>query len=240
MRTFDHDALCEIARAWLRLPNSRGGHGCQIVVNEGRAGHRGGESPDSIGFRATGLHDGSFLVECKASRADFLADKHKPHRRTLGMGKYRYYLCAEGLIGLEDLPDRWGLLWVDSKGRVKALAGAAAALRYHSKQPVEPDMAEVLRLWSHPYDSEHECGLLVSLLNRVGDIDKVNGWLRTSSALQSRQAREIVSLREKVSRLTNDLCVARYGDAAKATPRTSPAREAGTEPDCANGVSAQD
>jgi hypothetical protein len=240
MDQFDHSYLCGIARQWLRLPSSRGGHGCQIVINEGRAGHCGGESPDSIGFRATGIFDGSFLVECKASRSDFLADKYKPHRQSLGMGKYRYYLCPEGMITVEDLPERWGLLWVNPKGRVKAVVGAAAALRYHSRQPVEPDMAEVLPLWAHAHDVEHECGLLVSLLNRVGDIDKINRWLRESGAFQSRQAREIAKLREKVTRLSNELSIARYAEMAKASPQTSVARATVTATDCVNSAARED
>lgn len=31
--------------------------------------------------------------------------------RELGMGNYRSYLCPAGLIGVGDVPERWGLVW---------------------------------------------------------------------------------------------------------------------------------
>jgi len=52
--------------------------------------------PDAIGWKKA-CH--SVLVECKVSRADFLADREKP-----------YYLAAKGLIRIEELPAGWGLL----------------------------------------------------------------------------------------------------------------------------------
>ena len=57
------------------------------------------------------------LVECKVSRADFLADREKPFRRNQaqGMGCERLYLAPHSLIGKSELPRGWGLLEV--KGR---------------------------------------------------------------------------------------------------------------------------
>jgi hypothetical protein len=31
------------------------------------------------------------------------------------MGNYRYYLCQKNLIGIDELPDGWGLLYLDGK-----------------------------------------------------------------------------------------------------------------------------
>lgn len=68
-----------------------------------------GEAPDGYGWGA----EGSILIECKASRSDFLADakKHFRRRPENGMGNCRYYLCTPGLISAEELPESWGLLY---------------------------------------------------------------------------------------------------------------------------------
>jgi hypothetical protein len=52
------------------------------------------------------------LVECKASRADFLADHQKPFRlkQQQGMGCERFYFAIAGLISPQELPQGWGLL----------------------------------------------------------------------------------------------------------------------------------
>ncbi|MCD0261509.1 hypothetical protein [Xanthomonas campestris] len=58
------------------------------------------------------------LIEVKVSRADFLAGARKEHRikPALGAGKWRYFMCPEGLINVDEVPERWGLLWVSDKG----------------------------------------------------------------------------------------------------------------------------
>jgi hypothetical protein len=73
------------------------------------------ETPDIIGW-SNGL---STLIECKATRSDFLVDAKKPVRRKpeKGMGQRRYYLCPAGIIDIDDLPNKWGLLWAE-KGRI--------------------------------------------------------------------------------------------------------------------------
>jgi hypothetical protein len=57
------------------------------------------------------------LVECKVSRADFLADASKPFRLNPeeALGSQRFYLAPQGLIAPVDLPESWGLL--ECKGR---------------------------------------------------------------------------------------------------------------------------
>jgi hypothetical protein len=64
------------------------------------------EQADIIGFRS----NCSCILEAKASRSDFLADAKKPHRATGGLGVYRFYIAPPGVIEIEDLPPRWGLL----------------------------------------------------------------------------------------------------------------------------------
>ena len=65
--------------------------------------------PDAIGWKKA-CH--SVLVECKVSRADFLADAGKPFRLRpeIGVGCERYYLAPRGLLRTEELPGGWGLL----------------------------------------------------------------------------------------------------------------------------------
>jgi hypothetical protein len=61
------------------------------------------------------------IVEVKTSHADFLNDKKKWARskeaeeQNYQMGNYRYYLCPDGIIKEDELPDKWGLLVYDGK-----------------------------------------------------------------------------------------------------------------------------
>src|SRR5208337_2931128 len=68
----------------------------------------------------------SVLVECKVSRADFLADREKPFRQKpeLGVGCERFYLAPAGLIRLEELPAGWGLLELRN-GKIEVLRRSA-------------------------------------------------------------------------------------------------------------------
>ena len=73
------------------------------------------ESPDVIGWKG-GF---SILIECKASRGDFLSDGGKRQRKHIwmGLGHQQFYLCPWGLIDKNELPDKWGLLWAKA-GRI--------------------------------------------------------------------------------------------------------------------------
>ena len=95
-----------MAVAWLRR------YRCGVVLSEQAC--ISGEMPDAIGWKKA-CH--SVLVECKVSRADFLADREKPFRQhpDTGVGCERYYLAAKGLIRTEDLPAGWGLLEVSGR-----------------------------------------------------------------------------------------------------------------------------
>lgn len=101
-----HKELVEKAAKWLRTTNRNIQFRCSIVIAELRTANS--EVPDVIGFR----HGGSVLIECKASRSDFLSDKKKYHRRepNKGMGDRRYFFAPKGLISVDELPEGWGLL----------------------------------------------------------------------------------------------------------------------------------
>jgi len=81
----------------------------KVILSESRG--FGGEIPDVMAWKS----GYSFLIECKTSRADFLADKKKTFRKTEGMGHYRLFLCPTGLIKPEELSKGWGLLYFDGK-----------------------------------------------------------------------------------------------------------------------------
>jgi hypothetical protein len=102
-----HAALVELAVKWLR---SR--YRCGIILSEQSCAS--GEQPDVIGWKKKCR---SVLVECKISRADFLADREKPFRRdpAQGMGSERFYMTPAGLIRPEELPAGWGLLEVRNR-----------------------------------------------------------------------------------------------------------------------------
>lgn len=100
--SISHEMLVEMASKWLQKKHP-------IVITE--MGSCAVETPDAIGF------DGELttLIECKASRQDFLNDGKKLYRkRTTGMGNLKYYLAPAGLLALEEIPEPWGLL--EAKG----------------------------------------------------------------------------------------------------------------------------
>jgi len=90
-----------MAVVWLRR------YRCGVVLSEQACAS--GEMPDAIGWKKV-CH--SVIVECKVSRADFLADRAKPWRQhpETGVGAERYYLSPRRLIAAEELPAGWGLL----------------------------------------------------------------------------------------------------------------------------------
>jgi hypothetical protein len=136
--------------------------GCGFVLKEMSAGI---ETADIIGWK----WGESILIECKASRADFLRDKDKYFRQypEYGMGRYRFYLCPPDMIKEKDLPEKWGLLYAYPK---------------IIKKIVHPNMKGG-NMWHNPafiFDSTEqlnaEITLLTSALRRVkenGDFDVV-------------------------------------------------------------------
>lgn len=198
---FTHAALCAIAAKWLRFPNSRGGHGCQVALSEPRTGFLAGEIPDAIGFRVSEPGTGSVMVECKVSRADFLADARKPCRGAVGMGLYRYYLCPEGILAPDDVPERWGLLAVNKRGTVRALRGAAASLPRHTGTPRWPDFTAILVDSEHSRDAGREVLLLTSILSRVGDVEAANRRIRTTDGRYAHLVKRYEKQRDEVDRL---------------------------------------
>jgi hypothetical protein len=102
-----HTRLVQHAVHWLRSYCK-----CGVILSEQYCAT--GEVPDVIGWKGFCR---SVLIECKVSRADFLADATKPFRLQPeeGMGCERFYLAPAGMIGREDLPKHWGLLELSAR-----------------------------------------------------------------------------------------------------------------------------
>src|SRR5215831_18514375 len=96
-----HAQLVLKAVQWLRS------YGCGVILSEQACAS--GEMPDAIGWKRA-CH--SVVVECKISRADFLADRDKPWRQKPegALGCERFYLTPGPLLKTEELPAKWGLL----------------------------------------------------------------------------------------------------------------------------------
>jgi len=107
-----HAGLVELAVKWLRTK-----YRCGIVLSEQAC--CSGEVPDVIAWKGRCR---SVVVECKVSRADFLADRAKPWRQDpeTALGCERFYMAPAGLIAASELPEGWGLLEV--RGRKVEIA----------------------------------------------------------------------------------------------------------------------
>jgi len=114
-----HAQLVEKAVRWLRS------YCCGVVLSEQACAS--GEMPDAIGWKKA-CH--SVMVECKVTRADFLADREKPCRLKpeRGVGSERFYLTLPGLIKIDELPESWGLLEC-RRGRIEVQRESAKNLR---------------------------------------------------------------------------------------------------------------
>lgn len=117
------------------------------------------EQVDGIGFRSTC----SAVLEAKASRADFLADRRKPHRQSGGLGNYRFFVCPSGLVQPEELPERWGLLWTRGRGLVM-VAGPSGNWWPGYGAPLAAD-SQWAAFW-HPSDAWNERKVLYSIARR--------------------------------------------------------------------------
>lgn len=112
-----HKHLVDRATIWLKREVN-----CGVVAAEMRSATCSGEIPDVFGFRANKI---SILIECKATRSDFLRDRQKPFRvePALGVGLYRFYLCPIKLIAPEEIPEKWGLLYLEENNSITRIVG---------------------------------------------------------------------------------------------------------------------
>lgn len=193
----NHRELCEIGARFLKRPESANGHGCHFSIVEAACY---GENPDVFGVRhgldRNGM--GTFLLEAKTSRSDFLADRTKPHRVNpeQGMGKYRYYICPTGLIKPEELPDKWGLVYVSQGGICKVVAGVLAAPKikrvnpYTKKNESWPDHLKIeenlKKLAFEERNIQNEMNLLTMALARLKDPEQILYMQRNYSRMEQK------------------------------------------------------
>jgi len=102
MASPSHALLVEKAVEWLRTR-----YRCGVILSEQYCST--GEVPDAIGWKKQSR---SVVVECKVSRADFLADRNKSFRQRPeeALGCERFYLAPAEMILPDELPNGWGLL----------------------------------------------------------------------------------------------------------------------------------
>lgn len=139
---FSHDNLCDAAVAFAK----RSGFGV-VFGDRFRACTTTGEQPDCLAFRS-GV---SLLIECKTSRSDFLADRKKNFRKdpSLGMGSWRFMLTPKGLLKIEELPEKWGLLEITPAGRIMKTHGWPTNTSWISNKPFEANLvAENMYMYS--------------------------------------------------------------------------------------------
>ena len=73
----------------------------------------------------------SSLVECKATRRDFLKDRDKPFRKdpSKGIGTVRIYLTNPGVCTPDELPERWQLIEAVDEDTLVVRKGAKGCLQ---------------------------------------------------------------------------------------------------------------
>ncbi|WEH90846.1 MmcB family DNA repair protein (plasmid) [Acinetobacter soli] len=119
------------------------------------------EIPDVLAFRA----QTSLIIECKTSLADFRKDFTKPERNgsQLGVGNYRLYCAPAGLIPIDRIPDSWGLMEVDHKGKIDLVKFKQGNI-YHNND--SPEHYKLNDSFFHDSDIKKERAFLYSILIR--------------------------------------------------------------------------
>ena len=145
-----HDELAAIGAAWLKR------NGFAVVATD-LTGLGCRERADVIGFRS----QCSATIESKVSRSDFLADLKKPHRHAGGIGLYRFYICPTGLINVDELPAKWGLLHVAGR-RVLEVVRPRGNI-----WPGPTTSIEGWSEWQHETDLDAERCVLFSISRRL-------------------------------------------------------------------------
>lgn len=110
-----HNELSKVVAKWLKKhPQNAIVPNCSKVAVNMKTIEQ--EIPDVIGWNSWS----SIMIEVKVNRSDFLQDFKKPFRidPRKGVGQYRYYCCPPEIISVNDLPDKYGLLYLNEKGDI--------------------------------------------------------------------------------------------------------------------------
>lgn len=94
---------------------------CTLILKELVSLNHSGEVPDVLGFNCWS----SVMIEVKCSRKDFIRDQRKRHKKhSEGAGEFKFYCCPERLLTPMQMPDGYGLLWIDDKGKISIMKEA--------------------------------------------------------------------------------------------------------------------
>lgn len=174
-----HAELVAKAAAWLRR------NGFPVVFSEISTGVM--EIPDAIGFSSSGE---TAVVECKASRADFLRDAKKYHRRERsGLGNARYYMAPEGVIRVDASPregvsvDKWDKAFVYSVLRRLDVGGLLDVMDVQQAQRRLIHLRRQVEFLERNYRSGLN-GLRVRRMQLDGHRDDFDDVLRTMTPRQ--------------------------------------------------------
>jgi hypothetical protein len=147
MKHHTHADLVVIASRWLKNTQR-----CGLILTEMSSGCA--ECPDAIGWISSGM---SHLIECKISRADFLADRDKWFRNEMrgeayAMGNFRWYLTPPALVLPGEIKGQWGL--IEAHGR---------------------SVREIVPAHAYYNERRHEFILLTSAVRRMANTPGVKG-----------------------------------------------------------------
>ncbi len=159
-----HRELCILASKWLKKECR-----CTVAIFEPKGIK---ENPDAIGWRyswGNASNEGSVLVECKTSRADFKKDFSKSFRiePEQGIGNWRYYMCPTDIIKVDEIPDKWGLIYVNEKRKLKVI-------KHPYKDSLRGSKYNVI-------NTENERYLLTRWLSKTEEPEKVMLMLRETN-----------------------------------------------------------
>ena len=128
-----HNEIQYIGAKWLkRHKRNLVVHNCPYVAENLVTLNGTGETPDIIGWN----YCNSTMIEVKRTRQDFLKDKKKFFREnsTYSMGNYRLYLCPIDLININEIPEKWGLLYIDESGKIEIMVNPEKQDSYYTAE----------------------------------------------------------------------------------------------------------
>lgn len=122
-----HAQLVDTGAAWLKRAWR-----CPVVITELHTS--AGEVPDVIGWDRMGR---TIVVEAKCSKSDFASDRKKSFRRypESGMGDFRFFITAPGLLRDATLPVGWGLVEAGAPLTVVARSHGADCFCHERERP---------------------------------------------------------------------------------------------------------
>lgn len=184
MEKITHRELCLLAAKWLKKDLR-----CTISIHEPKGIK---ENPDAIGWRfvwGNAANEGSILIECKTSRSDFRNDFKKEFRiiPEKGIGNWRYYMCPTDIIKPDEIPDKWGLIYVNDKRKITVI-----------KHPYKDNLRESK---FKTINTENERYLLTRWLSKTEDPEKVMLMLRETNNKFNKLCKNYDNLKDENKKL---------------------------------------